>query len=120
MREIRWQLLVAMELRPVHGMHAECLECVGTRRRWLSGRQRERKPAAGVLPRRGPSAGLRMGPHLEAAQVKGTTSLEAKVGGRGSLAAGYSAHKKAQSRPGFGLLRASVLTSNREEKQLVL
>ena len=35
-------------------------------------------------------------------------------------AAGYSAHKKAQSRPGFGLLRASVLTSNREEKQLVL
>ena len=43
-----------------------------------------------------------------------------KVGGRGSLAAGYSAHKKAQSRPGFGLLRASVLTSNREEKQLVL
>ena len=47
-------------------------------------------------------------------------SLGAKVGGRGSLAAGYSAHKKAQSRPGFGLLRASVLTSNREEKQLVL
>ena len=47
-------------------------------------------------------------------------SLEAKVGGRGSLAAGYSAHKKAQSRPGFGLLRASVLTSNSEEKQLVL
>ena len=29
-------------------------------------------------------------------------------------------YKKAQSRPGFGLLRASVLTSNREEKQLVL
>ena len=48
------------------------------------------------------------------------SSLEAEVGGRGSLAAGYSAHKKAQSRPGFGLLRASVLTSNREEKQLVL
>ena len=47
-------------------------------------------------------------------------SLEAEVGGRGSLAAGYSAHKKAQSRPGFGLLKASVLTSNREEKQLVL
>ena len=46
-------------------------------------------------------------------------SLEAEVGGRGSLAAGY-VHKKAQSRPGFGLLRASVLTSNREEKQLVL
>ena len=51
---------------------------------------------------------------------KGPPSLGAKVGGRGSLAAGYSAHKKAQSRPGFGLLRASVLTSNREEKQLVL
>ena len=46
-------------------------------------------------------------------------SLEAKVGGRGSLAAGYSAHKKAQSRPGFGLLRASVLTSNREENRPV-
>ena len=52
--------------------------------------------------------------------VGGQASLEAKVRGRGSLAAGYSAHKKAQSRPGFGLLRASVLTSNREEKQLVL
>ena len=52
--------------------------------------------------------------------VRQPASLGAEVGGRGSLAAGYSAHKKAQSRPGFGLLRASVLTSNREEKQLVL
>ena len=47
-------------------------------------------------------------------------SLGAEVQGRGGLAVGYSAHKKAQSGPGFGLLRASALTSNREEKQLVL
>ena len=55
-----------------------------------------------------------------AAAANPATSLEAKVGGRGSLAARYSAHKKAQSRPSFGLLRASVLSSYREEKQLVL
>ena len=48
---------------------------------------------------------------LAALSAKRGASLEAKVGGRGSLAAGYSAHKKAQSRPGFGLLRASVQES---------
>ena len=40
------------------------------------------------------------------------SSLEAKVGRRASLAAGYSADKKAQGRPGFGLLRANALTSD--------
>ena len=62
----------------------------------------------------------RNAPYASRSASLSPASLEAKVGGRGSLAAGYSAHKKAQSRPGFGLLRASVLTSNREEKQLVL